>query len=101
MPLACAAASPEATCRARSSAFESGTRSASIRARSVSPSRSSVVAHSALERLLKKCFAKNPEDRWQSAADLSDELTWINEERLRSTVPSGLRRRQRVDDVGL
>src|SRR5688572_2896490 len=46
-----------------------------------------LVAHAALERLLKKCLAKNPDDRWQSAADLSDELTWINEERLRAAVP--------------
>jgi len=47
-----------------------------------------LVAHSALERLLKKCLAKNPDDRWQSAADLSDELKWINEERLRAAVPT-------------
>jgi len=47
-----------------------------------------LVAHAALERLLKKCLAKNPDDRWQSAADLSDELRWINEERLRAAVPT-------------
>lgn len=30
----------------------------------------------ALERLLKKCLAKEPGRRWQSAADLRDELDW-------------------------
>jgi serine/threonine protein kinase/Tol biopolymer transport system component len=49
-----------------------------------------LVAQSALDRLLRKCLAKNPDDRWQSAADLSDELTWINEERLRAAVPADL-----------
>ena len=47
-----------------------------------------LVAHHALERLLRKCLAKNPDDRWQSAADLSDELKWIDEERLRAAVPT-------------
>jgi eukaryotic-like serine/threonine-protein kinase len=31
----------------------------------------------ALERLLRKCLAKDPDARWQSAADLRDELDWI------------------------
>ena len=42
-----------------------------------------VVAHRALDRLLRRCLAKHPDDRWHSAADLADELSWINEERLR------------------
>ena len=33
-----------------------------------------------LDRVVKKCLAKDPEDRWQSAHDLRDELTWISEE---------------------
>ncbi len=33
----------------------------------------------ALERLVKKCLAKDPDARWQSAADLRDELKWIAE----------------------
>ena len=46
-------------------------------------------AHRALDRLLRKCLAKDPEERWQSAADLADELQWINEERQRAvTDPS-------------
>jgi hypothetical protein len=33
----------------------------------------------ALERLVKKCLAKDAEDRWQSAHDIADELQWIGE----------------------
>ena len=32
-----------------------------------------------LERVVKRCLAKDPEDRWQSARDLSEELKWIAE----------------------
>jgi serine/threonine protein kinase len=35
------------------------------------------VAPAALDRLLKKCLAKDPDERWQTAHDLKDELTWI------------------------
>jgi len=31
------------------------------------------------ERLVKKCLSKDPQKRWQSAADLSDELRWISQ----------------------
>ena len=31
----------------------------------------------ALDRVVKKCLAKDPEARWQSARDLHDELKWI------------------------
>jgi len=45
------------------------------------PAISSVQAMSpvALDRVVKKCLAKDPEDRWQSAADLGSELRWIGE----------------------
>ncbi len=33
----------------------------------------------ALERLVKRCLAKDPEDRWQTARDLAVELKWISE----------------------
>jgi Tol biopolymer transport system component len=33
----------------------------------------------ALERVVKKCLAKDPEERWQSASDLASELKWIAE----------------------
>ncbi len=33
----------------------------------------------ALDRVVKTCLAKDPEDRWQSAGDLTRELRWIGE----------------------
>ena len=36
----------------------------------------------ALDRVVKKSLAKDPEDRWQTAADLGSELKWIAERRL-------------------
>ncbi len=33
----------------------------------------------ALDRVVRKCLAKDPEDRWQSAGDLGSELKWIGE----------------------
>jgi serine/threonine protein kinase/Tol biopolymer transport system component len=33
----------------------------------------------ALERSVRKCLAKNPDQRWQSASDLASELNWIAE----------------------
>jgi serine/threonine-protein kinase len=33
----------------------------------------------ALDRLMKKCLAKDPEERWQNAHDLVSELKWITE----------------------
>ena len=33
----------------------------------------------ALDHVVKRCLAKNPDDRWQTARDLEAELTWITE----------------------
>jgi Tol biopolymer transport system component len=33
----------------------------------------------AVERVVKKCLAKDPDERWQSARDLADELRWMSE----------------------
>jgi len=33
----------------------------------------------ALDHIVKKCLAKDPDDRWQSAADLRSELKWVAE----------------------
>jgi serine/threonine protein kinase len=35
------------------------------------------VSPPALERVVKKCLAKDADQRWQSSADLADELSWI------------------------
>jgi Tol biopolymer transport system component/predicted Ser/Thr protein kinase len=33
----------------------------------------------ALDRVVKKCLAKEPEKRWQAASDVCDEMKWISE----------------------
>ena len=38
---------------------------------------SDTVVPAVVERLLRKCLAKDPEARWQSVRDLRDELNWI------------------------
>jgi serine/threonine protein kinase len=35
----------------------------------------------ALDHIVRRCLAKDPDDRWQSARDLTDELKWITESR--------------------
>ncbi len=37
-------------------------------------------APASLDRIVRKCLAKDPDARWQSARDLADELKWIAEE---------------------
>jgi len=37
------------------------------------------LAPAALDRLVKTCLAKDPEDRWQSARDVRNELAWIGQ----------------------
>jgi serine/threonine-protein kinase len=36
----------------------------------------------ALDRLVRRCLEKSPDDRWDSAHDAADELRWIAEERV-------------------
>jgi Tol biopolymer transport system component/tRNA A-37 threonylcarbamoyl transferase component Bud32 len=45
----------------------------------------------ALDRLIRKCLAKDPELRWQSAADVADELRWISEGGSQTGMPAPLR----------
>jgi Tol biopolymer transport system component/predicted Ser/Thr protein kinase len=40
----------------------------------------------ALDRVVKRCLAKDPDDRWQTARDICEELRWISE----SSVQTGL-----------
>jgi eukaryotic-like serine/threonine-protein kinase len=42
----------------------------------------------ALERVIKKCLAKDPDARWQSAGDLASELKWIAEGGAASGAPA-------------
>ncbi|MGA2002759.1 MAG: protein kinase [Terriglobales bacterium] len=50
----------------------------------------------ALERVVKKCLAKDPDERWQNASDLASELNWIAEAGSQATetgrVPLGPKR---------
>jgi len=51
----------------------------------------------ALERLVRKCLAKSPDDRWYSAHDVADELRWISQAGTPPVVASPpLTRRRRV-----
>ena len=42
----------------------------------------------ALDRVLKRCLAKDPDDRWQNAGDLASELRWIAEGGSHAGVPA-------------
>jgi eukaryotic-like serine/threonine-protein kinase len=44
----------------------------------------------ALERIVKSCLAKDPDERWQSAADLARDLKWIAEPGSQSTSGVGV-----------
>jgi len=43
----------------------------------------------ALERVVRKCLAKHPDDRWDTAHDVADELQWIADERRLTQTPAG------------
>ena len=51
----------------------------------------------ALNHTISKCFAKLPDERWQSASDLASELQWITERGAHESQPRGaeLRRTKR------
>ena len=50
----------------------------------------------ALERLVKRCLSKDPEERWQSARDLAAELKWISEAGSQAGVPAPVISRRRL-----
>ncbi len=52
----------------------------------------------ALEHVIRRCLAKVPEDRWQSALDIASELRWISEagSRAGEAAPLSARRRTRL-----
>jgi len=51
----------------------------------------------ALEHVVRKCLAKDPDDRWQSAHDVAEELRWIGEAGSQAGVaaPLAMRRKSR------
>jgi Tol biopolymer transport system component len=48
-----------------------------------------------LERIVRRCLAKEPEDRWQSARDLWHELQWVNDESAKGIV-AGVQKHRRL-----
>jgi serine/threonine protein kinase len=50
----------------------------------------------ALERVVRKCLAKDPDARWQCAADLRDELKWITEAASQAGVPAPVTARRKI-----
>ena len=47
----------------------------------------------ALERVIRRCLAKDPDQRWQTVRDLREELIWIAEGGSQAAVPGKLPRR--------
>jgi Tol biopolymer transport system component len=62
-------------------AFSGGTQASLISSimKEDPPAISSPMSPPALDRVVRKSLAKDPEDRWQTAADLGSELKWIAE----------------------
>ena len=56
------------------------------------------LAPAALDQLIARCLAKDPEDRWQSARDVKLQLAWIAESPAASSAPAvaGRTSRERV-----
>jgi Tol biopolymer transport system component/predicted Ser/Thr protein kinase len=49
----------------------------------------------ALDRVVKRCLAKEPDERWQSANDLANDLRWIAEQESQAAAPvAGVARRK-------
>ena len=53
----------------------------------------------ALEHIIRKCLAKTPDDRWQSASDIASELKWIQESSSQAFVSPILGRRRKTKDI--
>ena len=53
------------------------------------------MASPALDRVVKKCLAKSPDDRWQSAGDLLSELEWIADSGSSAGIPPPIAAKRR------
>ncbi len=49
----------------------------------------------ALEHTVKKCLTKDPDDRWQSASDVAEELRWISDAGSQAGVAAPVAQKQR------
>jgi len=60
------------------------------------------LAPPALDRVVRRCLSKDPDDRWQSAADMKHELEWITQSASQSGVaaPVAARRRWKPGAAG-
>ena len=47
-------------------------------------------ASKALDRAVRRCLEKDPDDRWQTAKDLREELRWVGEARIEDPVQKSL-----------
>lgn len=54
------------------------------------------LAPPALERVIRRCLAKDPDQRWQSARDLREELKWIAESGSDAVRPATARTKRQV-----
>ena len=52
----------------------------------------------ALQHVVKKCLSKDPDDRWQSATDMAEELRWIGEAGSQAGVAAPVTLRRKVRD---
>lgn len=48
-----------------------------------------------LNRLIQKCLAKDPDNRWQSVRDMSDEIRWISQSGSQAGIPLTLSKRRK------
>jgi Tol biopolymer transport system component len=55
----------------------------------------------ALDHVIKRCLAKDPDDRWQTAHDLLIQLRWITEGGGAAILPASVRRRERLIRLAL
>ena len=53
------------------------------------------MASPALDRVVRKCLAKSPDDRWQSAGDLLSELEWIADSGSSAGIPAPVAAKRR------
>ena len=58
-------------------------------------SRLQPLAPTALDRVVAKCLAKDPDDRWQSAGDLASQLEWLAASSASAAVPAPATRARR------